>query len=148
MLAIWVLCSGVRSSCLATSFRYSVLALLSQKGRGWRALWPRFMATAPATAPHRNTNNRAPTPASLGEIHKGLGAVLAITLWLIVREGDQHLVRVRGGRAVSHHGLGSRRRGRIGLFTRNQNRAEHCHRQQGCEHHPAPESKIPERRPK
>src|SRR5579862_8683908 len=148
MLSIWACCAGDRSSCFATVFKYSVLALLSQNGRGWSALWAtRFMASAPATAPLMNTSSNTLNPASLGDSHNGAAVGLATELWLIVRQRHQHLVGVWSSGCIRHQSLWRGRFGRIRLLARYQNRAQHGQRQQRCKHHPAAEFEIAKRTP-
>src|SRR5579871_3136654 len=148
MMAIWVVCSGVKSNSFCTVFRYSLRAPSFQNGGACSDLCtPRFIATAPATTPLRNTSARMHRPAYLGESHTARIAGLSSKLRLIGGQCHQHPI---GGRRtlVSHHGLRGGRGGRVLSFPRHQDGAEHRQRQQGSEHHASPKREIRERTPK
>src|ERR1035438_4042625 len=116
--------TDVRLSSRFIREKYSSLpAAVSKEGWCKRLCTPKFMATAPAAAPHRNTSVRVIMQATLGS-HDRAKLAFSRRLGLIGGHRGQHIflcagVIVGGGILLRHNGFGGETGGVL-AFVGNQ----------------------------
>src|ERR1039458_1223102 len=143
--------TDVRLSSRFIREKYSSLpAAVSKEGWCKRLCTPKFMATAPAAAPHRNTSVRVIMQATLGS-HDRAKLAFSSRLGLIGGHRGQHVFlrpgAIVGGRILlRHHRFGRQARGGF-AFVGNQIAAQRPQRQKRRKHQPPPEGEIQGKEP-
>src|ERR1017187_5819263 len=143
--------TDVRLSSRFIREKYSSLPRgVSKEGWCKRLCTPKFMATAPAAAPHRNTSVKVTIQATLGSQDRTQLA-FSSRLGLIGGHRGQHvfprLGALVGGRILlRHHGFGGEAGG-VFAFVGNQITAQRRQRHQRRKHQSAPEGEIQGKKP-